>query len=80
MFKFLLPPDTDDIKKISAGETGDPNDIIVKFQGLDDFLSIPPRAKFTSAEYLQKADRKSRSCFGSLRAINVPPRIKTKLT
>ena len=57
MFKLLLPPDTDDIKKISAGETGDPNDIKVKFQGLDDFLGIPAPCEI----YLGRVHEKRRS-------------------
>ena len=57
LFKFLLPPDTDDIKKISAGETGDPNDIKVKFEGLDDFLNIPAPCEI----YLGRVPEKSRS-------------------
>ena len=57
LFKFLLPPDTDDIKKISAGETGDPNDIKVKFEGLDEFLNIPDPCEI----YPGRVPEKSRS-------------------
>ena len=57
LFKLLLSPDTDDIKKISLGETGDPNDIKVKFQGLDDFLGIPAPCEI----YLGRVPEKNRS-------------------
>jgi len=57
LLKFLLSPDTDDIKKILPGETSDPNDIKVKFQGLDDFLGIPAPCEI----YLGRVPGKSRS-------------------
>ena len=41
LHRLLLPPDTDNIKKIMHGEPHDEADIKLEFEGLDEFLGCP---------------------------------------
>ena len=66
LIKLLLSPDTDDIKKISPGETSDPNDIKVKFQGLDDFLGIPAPCEIYLGRVLEKRRSKAQVLYWQL--------------
>ena len=80
--RFLLPPDTDNIKKIMHGEPHDEADIKLEFEGLDEFLGCPAPCDIYLGRVEDKLKPKKQVLFWQLTGDNMtsPDEDKANMT
>ena len=80
--RFLLPPDTDNIKKIMHGEPHDEADIKLEFEGLDEFLGCPAPCDIYLGRVEDKQTPKKQVLFWQLTGDNMtsPDEDKANMT
>ena len=66
MHCLLLPPDTDEVKKVYPGDDIDKSDLLVKFKGLEDYLGFPAPCDIYLGRVSEKRQSKAQVLFWQL--------------